>query len=77
MGSGQFRNGQYQMTAYMRQVKVVDQSDRTFDPQNSFIAGRDSRCYFEGDHSLSSDPYWGYKFLFGGRGGKDGRECVY
>ncbi|KAM7459801.1 hypothetical protein LguiA_036216 [Lonicera macranthoides] len=66
MGSGLFKNGNYNKTCYMRQVKA--NTANVVDVDNSFVMIAESRCYFTGNNSFKDD-YGRYSFLFGGRGG--------
>ncbi|KAK2972768.1 hypothetical protein RJ640_019416 [Escallonia rubra] len=74
MGSGLFNNGNYYTTCYMSDVQV--NTDSYSPPDDSWIQGVDSRCYFEGDHSHKGGTLR-YSFVFGGSGGKDHATCVW
>ncbi|KAM7519536.1 hypothetical protein LguiB_018498 [Lonicera macranthoides] len=72
MGASQFKNGNYNKTCYMRQVKV--NTPNLVDLDNSFSTIAESRCYFTGDNSFKDEYYHRFSFLFGGRGG-DKYQC--
>ncbi|KAK2972765.1 hypothetical protein RJ640_019413 [Escallonia rubra] len=74
MGSGLFNNGNYYTTCYMSDVQVNTNSYSP--PDDSWIQGVDSRCYFEGDHSHKGGTLR-YSFVFGGSGGKDHATCLW
>ena len=67
MGASQFKNGNYNKTCYMRQVKV--KTPNLVDLDNSFSTIAESRCYFTGDNSFKDEDYHRFSFVFGGRGG--------
>lgn len=73
MGSGDFFGGNYPKTCYMHQVAVLNNQATHMSPDSSHVEEVDSRCYYEGYEELSQED--GYRFLFGGRGGKAGIEC--
>ncbi|KAK2979588.1 hypothetical protein RJ640_020080 [Escallonia rubra] len=75
MGSGTFKNGQYDKSCYMRNVAVWDGNDQSANVDNSYIQKSKPRCYLAGDNSYKDDGY-GYSFVFGGTGGKAGEECL-
>ncbi|KAK4429539.1 hypothetical protein Salat_1254500 [Sesamum alatum] len=77
MGSGIFKNGEYDQTCYIRRIRVADETHRyLYAVDNSYISGTDSRCYYEGDQSFKNENT-GYSFVFGGKGGRDGSQCFF
>lgn len=76
MGSGRFKNGRYDRTAYMRRVSYSDpvHGDNVLD--ESMVQISESRCFLAASPGYNSDDDWyGYSFMYGGKGGKDGEKC--
>ncbi|XP_031108337.1 uncharacterized protein LOC116012804 [Ipomoea triloba] len=77
MGSGgRFRKGKYDRTAYMRQLSYTDTiyGDAVLD--DSMVQVQTSRCYYATNEGYNfNDDWYGYNFMYGGKGGKDGAEC--
>nr|GMD85225.1 uncharacterized protein LOC109169837 [Ipomoea batatas] len=77
MGSGgRFRKGKYDRTAYMRQLSYTDPiyGDAVLD--DSMVQVQTSRCYYATNEGYNfNDDWYGYNFMYGGKGGKDGAEC--
>ncbi|XP_050235858.1 uncharacterized protein LOC126685906 [Mercurialis annua] len=67
MGSGRFRNGNYDFTSYIMDINLINSKFSTIIPDESLIQTSTSRCFREGDQSYKNDI--GYSFLFGGGGG--------
>ncbi|XP_016460217.1 protein neprosin [Nicotiana tabacum] len=72
MGNGQFEEGHWQLTCYMRKVLYdieVDGNRQQVPPDDSKVQTQESRCFYEGNQHNDNDGYWDYNFLFGGAGG--------
>nr|GME21242.1 uncharacterized protein LOC109169837 [Ipomoea batatas] len=77
MGSGdKFKNGQYDRTAYMRQLRYSDSRDGDFDVNDAMVQVQMSRCYYAASQGYNShDDWYRYSFMYGGMGGQDGARC--
>ncbi|KAL3504439.1 hypothetical protein ACH5RR_034280 [Cinchona calisaya] len=75
MGSGKFYGDNPYRTAYMKIVEVVFGDNTYGPPPGHLVEEVDTRCYFGGWESYSSDPSQGYHFLYGGKGGKARIAC--
>nr|GMD76924.1 blue copper protein-like [Ipomoea batatas] len=77
MGSGgRFREGKYDRTAYMRQLGYIDPTYGDAVLDDSMVQVQISRCYFATNEGYNfKDDWYGYSFMYGGKGGQDGAEC--
>ncbi|GMY12325.1 hypothetical protein FCV25MIE_07564 [Fagus crenata] len=69
MGSGgRFKDGNYDRTCYMKQMSVRTVPGAPFvTADDALVLYKDSRCYGAADYGNVEG--WGYRFLFGGKGG--------
>ncbi|CAH9128397.1 unnamed protein product, partial [Cuscuta epithymum] len=72
MGSGRFKNGQYDKTCYMRRLFYFDPVYGNNVIDDSMVQPQDSRCYYEGNYGYNyKDNFYAYNFFLGGGGGRD------
>ncbi|XP_019174270.1 PREDICTED: uncharacterized protein LOC109169836 [Ipomoea nil] len=76
MGSGRFKNEQYDKTCYMRRVSYTDPEYGSTVLSDDIVKTQISRCYFASSMGYNfKDSWYQYSFFFGGGGGLDGGIC--